>query len=133
MTGPSRAGPHGWGWSLVATPIVAASVVPVAPALITAVVLPGAAALGHPVQVVDDPERRLGARVGGVPDGAAQVEGDPAEADAEPRGLDHAGGGIPALPHPPPHLVRRPRPLLGRRSRGRSGLVLPRLRGRGRL
>ena len=69
---------------------VVASVVAAIVVLISAVVLSGVAALGHPAQVVDDPERRLRASLGGVPDGAAEVERDPADADAEPRSLDQA-------------------------------------------
>src|SRR3954451_20640787 len=111
MTGPSRPGPHGRGCSLVAAAVlVSASVVPFTVAvLVTALVLPGAATRGHLAQVVDDPERRPRARLAGVPDGAAQVERDPADADAEPRGREHAAVGA----HAHPHLVRHPRPLLG--------------------
>src|SRR3954447_14706261 len=102
MTGPRPPGPHGRGWSLVAAAVlVGASIVPFAAAAsVTALVLPGAAIRGHLAQVVDDPERRPRASLAGVPDRAAQVEGHPAEADAEPRGLEHAPVGVHAHAHP---------------------------------
>jgi hypothetical protein len=103
VTGPGRPGPRGRGWSLVAASavLVGASVVPFASVtLVSALVLPGAATRGHLAQVVDDPERRPGARLAAVPDGAAQVDGNPADADAEPRRLEPARVGVPALPRP---------------------------------
>src|SRR3954463_11028046 len=112
--GTGRPGPHGRGWSLVAASavLVGASIVPFAAAAsVTALVLPGAATRGRLAQVVDDPERRRRASLAGAPDRAAQVEGHPADADAEPRGLEHAPVGVHAHPHLPPHLVRHPHSL----------------------